>query len=153
MQQLEILNSKRVKEILALINEQWGCEWKTDLVFLLSSNDKIHVVSRGLEKLDTERMKIDSLGMYFAAFENNELRLSIEGSQLIGPMAKHNVVEFSDEETRQWIAGGDIEKDTEWSGFVLIKHNKDFLGTGRVKEKKILNYFPKSRRVGASASQ
>ncbi len=150
MQQLEILNSKRVKEILHLINEQWGCEWKTDLVFLLSAKDKVHVVSRCLEKLDTSQLKIDSLGMYFAAIENGELRLSIEGSQIIGPLAKHNVVELDDKETKQWIAGEDLEKDTEWSGFVLIRHKKDFLGTGRVKEKKILNYFPKSRRVGSS---
>jgi NOL1/NOP2/fmu family ribosome biogenesis protein len=148
MQQLEILNGKKVKEILSLISEQWGCDWKTDLVFLLSSNDKINVISRDLEKLDTDKIKIDALGMYFAAIENGELRLSIEGSQIIGPLAEHNVVELTDEETKKWVSGEDLEKETDWTRFVLIKHNKDFLGTGRVKDKKILNYFPKSRRVG-----
>lgn len=153
MQQLEILNSKKVKEILNLIKEQWGCEWKTDLVFLRSSNDKINVINRDLEKLNTEMIKIDALGMYFAAIENSEIRLSIEGSQIIGPIAEHNVVELTDDETKQWVAGKDLDKETDWTRFVIIKHNKDFFGTGRVKDKKILNYFPKSRRVGTLASQ
>ncbi len=33
------------------------------------------------------------------------------------------------------------------SGFVVIKHKKDFLGTGKASENKISNFIPKNRRL------
>ena len=88
--------------------------------------------------------------MYFCDLEN-EIRLSIEGSQIIGPKAAKNVVEINEEQTKEWLKGEDLEIDgkSNYSGFVIIKHNADFLGTGKYKENKILNYVSKSRRISS----
>ena len=49
--------------------------------------------------------------------------------------------------TTSVLAGEDLEIKGNYSGFIIIKHNNDFLGTGKYKEGRILNYVGKSRRV------
>lgn len=85
--------------------------------------------------------------MYIGEFKKGELRLSIEGSQLIGPHAKKNVVELDRNELRQWLRGEDLIKEVKEEGYVIMKSNNDFVGCGRVKEGKILNFVPKARRL------
>lgn len=159
MQNLKILNAREKKHILELMKQQYKADFKkkaSELVVLQSSKNKIYLLSRDFAKVDDKKLRIDSAGLYFGEImKNDELRLSIEGSQLIGPMAKKNVVELSDDETSSWLRGEDIEKELKTEGFVILKNkNKetgkyDFLGSGKYKteEKKILNYVPKTRRV------
>jgi len=86
--------------------------------------------------------------MYFCELRGNEIRLSIEGSQIVGPKATKNIVEIDNDQVKQWLKGEDLEiKENNYSGFLIIKHNNYFLGTGKFKDNKILNYVSKSRRV------
>lgn len=148
MQKLKFLNTKEIKEIKKKIAEQWGCDFKTDFAFILSSKNKIYLISREIERIDFDRLPISNAGVYFAELtENGELRLSIEGSQMIGDCAKKNIIELSKEQMRIWLKGNDLEIDTKEKGFVILKYNDDFLGTGKVKESKILNFVPKTRRI------
>ena len=144
----KILNSKEVREILKMIKQQWGSEMDLGCGFLEGKDGDIFLMSRDVEKLDLENLHINSLGLYFGQLRNGELRLSIEGSQIVGKAAAKNVVELDDREFKLWLRGEDIEKTAEnCSGYVLIKHNKDFIGCGKCKEGKILNFVPKARRV------
>ena len=86
--------------------------------------------------------------MYLGELRNGELRLSIEGSQIIGKGSDKNIADIED--TRAWLRGEDLELVGDYSGFVIIRHNKDFLGCGRYKEGKILNFVPKARRLKCS---
>ena len=79
--------------------------------------------------------------------KNGELRLSIEGSQLIGKAAKKNVVEISDCQVKKWLFGNDIEIGTACEGFVIVRNKNDFLGTGKIKDGVLLNFIPKTRRI------
>lgn len=131
-----------------MVQQQWGCSLTLGCGFLEGKGGDIFLISRDIEKLDLERLRIDSLGLYFGQLRNGELRLSIEGSQIVGKTAAKNVVELNDAEFRQWLQGEDIEKTlTDCSGYVLVKHNTDFIGCGKLKEGKILNFVPKARRV------
>lgn len=47
--------------------------------------------------------------------------------------------------------GSDLDKESSEKGFVIISNGKDFFGSGRVKDGKILNYVPKVRRLSVSA--
>ncbi len=147
--ELKILNTREKKDILKTIKEQWGAELKTDLVFLLNSKFKLYLMSKDFAKLDESSLHIDKIGMYFGeVMKNKEIRLSIEGSQMVGPIAKKNVVEVSDGEAKVWLHGNNIiRKNIKESGFVIIKNNDDFIGCGRVKEEEILNLIPKTRRI------
>jgi NOL1/NOP2/fmu family ribosome biogenesis protein len=146
MQNLKILNKKETKEILNAMRSQWGFEGELEYAFLKTEKGKIYIAKREVFDLDLAKMKINSIGMYFGEMRNG-LRLSIEGSQLVGPGAKKNVVELNDDEARQWLSGIDIDKESPDDIFVIIRHGDDFIGTGKAKEGKILNFVPKTRRI------
>lgn len=145
--ELKILKSKEAKEILAMIKLQWDAEPKLDYAFLLSERERVYVVNRDILMIDISKVRMNSLGIYFGEWKNNELRLSIEGSQIIGPFAKKNVVELDEEEMLKWFKGEDFKKETTAQGFVIVKHKNDFLGCGKIKEGTLLNFVPKVRRV------
>lgn len=146
MLELKILNRKKIKDILALIKKQWGADFKTELAFLMNTQNKIFLVNKKVFNLNLEKLRINSIGLYFGELKNNELRLSIEGSQLISKNAKQNIAELNEKQAMQWLKGQDIEIKGSYTGFVILKHKNDFLGTGKYKQVKILNFVPKARR-------
>ena len=147
MQKLEILNTRKIKEIKELIKEQWDCQLKLDYGFLKSRKDKIYIINKGISKLDLSKLKIDSLGLYLGQLTDKGLRLSIEGSQIIGPAAKKNVIELNEKQTEEWFRGYDLDIKLDYIGFVILKHKNDFLGCGKSTKEKILNFVPKARRT------
>ncbi|NQV09192.1 hypothetical protein HQ529_05050 [Candidatus Woesearchaeota archaeon] len=150
MQKLKILNSKEVKEILSILKKQFGFESKLDYVFLMNEKNKIYIANKEVFDINIDNLNINSIGIYFAFMKNKQIRLSIEGSQIIGPVSKKNIVELHDNEAKLWMKGFDLFKTTKNKGFVLIKNNNDFLGCGKQIEDKILNYVPKIRRLKVS---
>jgi len=150
MPELKILNSKEIKEIYKLIDKQWGAKIKLDCGFLRNNKNRIFIVSKDIAKIDLSRLRLNSVGMYFCENDGKGIRLSIEGSQLIGMKAAKNIVELNDDETKKWFKGEDLERECEGcNGFVILKHNKDFLGTGKYSNGRILNYVGKGRRINS----
>jgi len=150
MQQLKILNSKETKEILKLIEEQWGAKLKLDHAFLKNNKNRVFIVNKDISKIDYSKLRINSTGLYFCEIDKIGIRLSIEGSQIVGPKATKNIADISDDQVKKWFKGEDLEVKGKYSGFILIKHNKDFLGSGKIKENKILNFVPKIRRLNVT---
>ena len=150
MPELKFLNSKEVKEIFELIEEQWGAKLKLDYTFARNNKHRVFIINKDISKIDFSKLRINSVGMYFCDLEN-EIRLSIEGSQIIGPKATKNIVEINESQVKQWLKGEDlkIEDKNDYSGFLILKNGNDFLGTGKFKENKILNYVSKSRRINS----
>jgi len=146
MPELKILNSKEIKKILKLIENQWNAKLKINYAFLQNNKNRIFIVNKDLEKINLEKLRFNSIGMYFCDLENG-IRLSIEGSQIIGPTATKNIAEINEEQTKQWFKGEDLKIKGNYDGFVIIKSNNDFIGCGKYKDSKVLNYVGKSRRV------
>ena len=148
MNNLKILNAKEVKEINALLAEQWGCMADTSYAFLRNSKNRIFLVNREIAEIDLSRLRINSIGMYFCELDEKGIRLSIEGSQLLGPNATKNIVELDEQETAKWFKGEDIKKECNGcSGFLLVRNKNDFLGAGKYSKGTILNYVGKTRRI------
>jgi NOL1/NOP2/fmu family ribosome biogenesis protein len=150
MPQLKFLNNKEIKEIYKSIEQQWGAEIKLDNVFARNNKGRVFIVSKDTAKIDLGNLRINSVGLYFCEIDAHGIRLSIEGSQIIGPKATKNVIEIDDAQVKEWFKGEDLEVEEDYSGFVIVKHNNDFLGSGKFKNGKILNYVSKSRRVSAA---
>lgn len=147
MQQLKILNSKEMKEILNLIEKQWGAKLKLDYAFLKNQKNRIFIINKDISKIDLSKLRINSIGMYFCELNKAGIRLSIEGSNIIGKKATKNIIEINEQQTKQWLRGEDLEIKGNYSAFVILKHNNDFLGTGKYKDNKVLNYVGKERRI------
>ena len=146
MEKLKALNRKQIKEILNKLKELYSIkELKLDYIFFKNSKGKIFLLSNKFKDFENE-IHINSLGLYFATI-NREIRLSIEGSQLIGKKAKKNILELSGGQLRKWLMGEDIEIKSKGKGFFLIKNKGDFFGNGKVIDNKLLNFVPKDRRI------
>ncbi len=143
---LEVLNTRHVKDIMKMLEGQFGVTEKLQLGFLRSNKDKVYVINKDVDRVDIKDFRVDSIGMYFGAYMKDGFRLSIEGSQLVGRLAKKNVLELMDEEKHEWMKGNDIGIEKE-DGFYIVKWKDDFLGCGKLKNNKLLNSVPKPRRL------
>ncbi len=147
---LNILNSKETKHVLKLLEEEFGFTGNfKQYAVLQNKKDKLYLVNREIANIPLDALGIDSIGMYFGEVMGYGIRLSIEGSQLIGKDCTKNVIEIAPDEMKAWLRGHDLELEGEYHGFVLLKSGNDFLGCGKFKEGKILNYIPKARRITA----
>ncbi|HLC46582.1 MAG TPA: tRNA pseudouridine(55) synthase TruB [Candidatus Nanoarchaeia archaeon] len=156
MQKLSFLNTRDRKEVSEMIGSQWGAKLGDSFVFLINDKkDTLYIFSRDVEKIDISALHIDTLGLYFAEVikdeRRKELRLSMEGSQIIGHLASKNIVEIDAKDAKHWLAGENVFNKSEAEGWVIVKSGEDFLGCGRVKEKIVLNYVPKARRIAADS--
>ena len=147
MKSLHFLNKKEVKKILSLVKEQFDSEIVLEYEFLVNEKNKVYIVNKDIAKIDLTKLRVNSIGLYFGELHPEGLRLSIEGSQLIGPTAKKNVLELNEKELKEWIRGEDLVKEVDVKGFVIIKHADDFFGCGKIIQGKILNHYPKVRRI------
>jgi len=144
---LKILNSKEKKNIMNVLKEQYGFDKNLDYVFLMNKKNKIYVVTKNISQIDFDSLNINSFGIYFGELYNNSVRLSIEGSQIIGKHATKNVFELSKEQLELWIKGNDIETSQVFEGFVVVKYEKDFYASGKTSRGKLLNYVPRARAL------
>ena len=146
---LKPMNSKDMKKFMEMVNRQWGCEPELDYFFFETADRHIQIVSREFANINATNLRINSVGLYLGQIAGEDLRLSIEGSQLIGPFATKGVIKIFDDEVKGWAGGSDLISDCMDRGFVIIKHGNDFLGSGKLSNNKISNYVPKARRINA----
>ena len=144
------LNKKEIKRILGQLEEQWCFTEELMYAFFMNNKKRVSLVNKEFAMLDTTKLRINSLGMYFCeVMENGEVRLSIEGSQLLGPFATKNVLEIDFTAAKRWMYGEDLEiAFGEVTAFVILKYNDYFLGCGRYKNGVISNHVSKNRRIG-----
>src|SRR3989344_480038 len=106
----EFMNSKQVKVFFHAIEQQFGVipSLFKEVAFL-EHKDKIFIMGRGVDDVDLSHLRVNSMGLYAAELRNGQVRLSIEGAQIVGPFATKNVVEISDEKAGSWLQGNDVE--------------------------------------------
>ena len=148
---LVVWKSKEVRAFLEKVHAQWGGSRKPDDAFISNNQGNVFLVTRDLASIDWYKLWISSAGMYIAEIHDERVRLSIEGSQLIGPSATKNMLEVDKETAMHWLKGHDIEAQGDFSGHVIVKFGKSYMGSGAYKEGKLLNHVPKSRRLPEQA--
>ena len=125
--------------------DQYGFSEKLDYIFSISEKGNVYIVNHSVKDIDLNELHTHIVGIYFGEWKRGELRLSIEGSQLVGPHSTKNILIVDSKVEKMWMYGLDIPC-SGLSGFVMVK-GRDFLGSGRLKEGKILNHVPKGRRI------
>ncbi len=144
----KFIPSRELKEFFKLIDKQYGKVPELfDKLAFVKGKDKVYAVTRDLDKIELKKIRINSIGLYIAEVKNEQLRLSIEGAQLIGPSAVKNVCELDEEQMKKWFKGEDLKVEKEYEGFTILKYGKDYIGSGKYKEGFILNFVPKARRL------
>ena len=144
------LTSTDKKRIITQLNKQFGI---TDLPYLIIQfgKEKLRLYTGNLSKeelyhLDNE-IRIENIGLYFAKWEEeNDIRLTIDGVQLLKNQITKNILELNDNQADQWLKGNDLDIKEE-RGWKILKHNNEFLGCGKSTGEKITNFMPKERRI------
>lgn len=157
MQKLVFLNTREKEKIMNKLRQTYGFKGDISQAMLMSSKQKIYLLSRDISKLEKRQdkeLRIDSAGLYIARVEPDSIRLSIEGSQLIGPHATKHVLEIDENHLESWVKGEDFllsenekKQISGEEGFFIIKHGKDYMGCASIKNNKARPLISKERRI------
>ncbi len=148
MRDIKLLPRKEIKELKEYIKTQWGAEMHFEHAILQNSEEDLFIANKEIFSLDFDQLRIDSFGLYIGQYRKSQPRQSIEGWQFIGPLATKNVVEISFQEMRLFFHGEEIPREAvDAEGYLILRHQSDFIGCSRFKDGKLLNFVPKVRRI------
>lgn len=147
---INIISKQETGEILFKLQEQFGIK-EIPGMLLRIGQERIFIYQGSLNEKEILKLEmtvpIERIGVYFAKIQNDELRLSIEGTHMLKSQIKNNLFEINKEQLDSWMHGNELNVETGKKAFLVIKHKEDLLGTGKASEKKITNFIPKSRRL------
>ena len=127
------------ERVIELLREQFGVE---GVDFRLREGGSGRFYAYRECELEVEEF---ASGVYFGKLEKDGFRLSVEGCYLVGGSATKGVVEVDRGQAERWMRGEDLE--IEAGGYVILRWGGYFLGCGKAKGGKVLNYLPKERRI------
>ena len=141
---MNVLNKDQTKNILDKLKTQYNISIKPKFLFI-QDKDRIFITSKEFKNLNLSLYNINNIGLYFGRLVKDKIRLTIDATQLIGKYATKNILELNSSE--EWLKGKNIKANKTLKDFVIIKHKQDFLGSGKYKNNRIINFVPKYRRI------
>ena len=109
------------------------------------------MVSEAVYKLLAQQSFAGPVGLYIGEYNPRVIRLSMDGAQLLGPMATKNIIELDDNQAQTWLQGKPMNYKAKYKGYVIIVNQGDILGCGRLSEGVLYSYVPKVRRLKPSS--
>lgn len=146
---IHILNSGEKKKIIEDLNAKFGI---TELPWLLvmAGKGKVRAFSGSMTRDEIAKLsydiRIELPGLYILREESDGYRISHDGLFVFKNLATKNIVDISDKQADEWLRGENIEIDLE-DKWVLLRNKGELIGCGKVKDKKVINYVPRERRV------
>jgi len=159
---MQILNKSEKKRILQELEKKFGIK-KPSFLFLKTNKQKIRGFSGNLSKQEittlTRIARLEIIGNYFIK-NNKGIRLSLDATHLLKP--SKNILNLTNKQAINWMQGKNLDltdkqnknlieqiKQKNLKDFIIIKNktNQDFLGSGKIGEKTLLNFIPKERRI------
>ena len=146
----KIFNDKEKEEVLVILKKQFGV---TEIPGTLLSRgaERIFFYSGDLDKRGIVQIEqtipIERIGVYFGKFVEDKFRLSIEGVHILKDQINKNIFELDKEQADLWMSGSELNVETGFKDFLIMKYGEDFLGCGKASALKIGNFIPKSRRL------
>ena len=150
MEYLKILNEKEKNKIENQLNAQFGISNIHGKIAMMGEEKLFFFTGEATEeeirKIE-QATAVEKIGIYFAKLINEEIKLTIEGSQLLKDQITKGIFEITNEQAEEWMMGRELGIKTGLRGFVVMKNNDDYLGCGKASQDKITNFIPKERRL------
>lgn len=147
---IKILDKTEKKQIEKKLHEQHGVDSIPGLLVQMGE-ERLFFFSGSLDEKDIKKLEstvpVERIGVYFAKIIGDDIKLSIEGSQILKNQITKNIFELDEKQAEEWMKGHELNITTGKKGFLIMKHGNDFLGAGKASEKKIGNFIPKNRRL------
>ncbi len=155
---MKILNNKQKKQIIKDL-KQFGIK-EIKGILIKSGKEKIRLYTGDLSEKEISKIseitKLESVGLYFGKYHNQDLRLSIDACHLLKNQITMKIINLNQSQIKDYLKGLDIELDnpkitTLEKGFYILKYNNDLWGMGKlinVNNRIIIkNHLPKERRI------
>ncbi len=150
MNYLKIFSQKEKENIIEKLKQQLGVT-KVNGIFVKKGTERLFLFQGDLTQKQIHNLEqtipIERVGIYFGKIIHDEIRLSIDGVQLLKNQITKNIFELDKEQAELWMKGNELEIKTGKKGFLIMKYKNNFLGCGKASELKIGNFIPKSRRL------
>ena len=150
MNYLKIFSQKEKENIIEKLKQQLGVT-KVNGIFVKKGTERLFLFQGDLTQKQIHNLEqtipIERVGIYFGKIIHDEIRLSIDGVQLLKNQITKNIFELDKEQAELWMKGNELEIQTGKKSFLIMKYKNDFLGCGKASELKIGNFIPKSRRL------
>lgn len=150
MEYIKILTQQERKKIEQKLSQQFGIKEIPGKIVMRGAERLFfftgEIDEEGIRKIE-EIAPIEKTGVYFAKIINDDIKLTIEGTQILKEQINRGIFEINDEQAEEWMMGRELEIKTGMKGFVVIKNRDDLLGCGKASENKITNFIPKARRL------
>jgi len=148
---LNILGSKEKKFVINQLSSQFGIscgDFLKEFMILKNNKNKLFLTTSNEKDKKFRIPRLEKAGMYFATInKDSSLRLSLEGTQLVGKQATEHILDLDSHQAENWLKGFDFNFETVEDGFYLLKYKEDFLGCGLIRQNKMFNFLPKTRRL------
>jgi len=141
----EVLDGEELEKLKKRLFDRYGIT-EIPYVILRSGKRKYRAATKEAAKI----RKAQLVGIYVLKETPFGLMLSIEGTQLFGPLARKNVFEIPQGMVKRWMHGEDIEVGSKGElkrGLVIIRSGNLYLGSGLYDGQRIRNLLPKARKV------
>lgn len=145
-----VLTEEEKKKVEELLANQYGItEALTNYVAIASGENRIRITRKEVLEFSWKLKRVVNIGLYVAKLVENEVTLSIEGTQLFSSLIKKNIINLTMDEAEKWMRGEAIKiENVPISRYIVAKFNDIFLGTGRVgKDGLIYPQIPKNRLI------
>ena len=147
---LKILSKKEKEELATQLEKQFGIK-NAEGIFLMRGQERIFLFQGSLTEKQIKELEtavpVERVGVYFGKNINGQIRLSIEGTQMLKNQITKNIFELDDKQIELWMKGQEVLIETGKNDFLVMKYKDNFLGCGKASEKKITNFIPKNRRL------
>jgi len=150
MEYIKILSEQEKRKIENQLHAQFGIKEIPGKIVMRGEERLFFFTGEidedGIRKLE-QSAPIEKVGVYFAKLINEEIKLTIEGTQLLKEQITKGIFQINDSQAEEWMMGRELNLKSGLKGFVVMKNNDDYLGCGKASQEKITNFIPKSRRL------
>ena len=150
MEYIKILSEQEKRKIENQLHAQFGIKEIPGKIVMRGEERLFFFTGEidedGIRKLE-QSAPIEKVGVYFAKLINEEIKLTIEGTQLLKEQITKGIFQINDSQAEEWMMGRELNLKSGLRGFVVMKNNDDYLGCGKASQEKITNFIPKSRRL------
>jgi|SRR3989304_6655133 len=150
MEYIKILSEQEKRKIENQLHAQFGIKELPGKI-VMRGEEKLFLFTGEADENEIRKIEqataVEKVGVYFAKLINEEIKLTIEGTQLLKEQITKGIFQINDSQAEEWMMGRELNLKSGLKGFVVMKNNDDYLGCGKASQEKITNFIPKSRRL------
>ena len=150
MEYIKILSEQEKRKIENQLHAQFGIKEIPGKI-VMRGEEKLFLFTGEATEEEIRKIEavspVEKVGVYFAKLINEEIKLTIEGTQLLKEQITKGIFHRNDSQAEEWMMGRELNLKSGLKGFVVMKNNDDYLGCGKASQEKITNFIPKSRRL------